>query len=158
MISLIFAMDKNNLIGNGNNLPWHYKEDLEYFKQKTLNHKVVMGENTFYSIGKVLPNRCNVVATLSPDFKHEGVIVINDLIKYLNDNLDTDEEIFIIGGAQIYKLSLPYAKRIYITHIDREYKGDIYFPKINYEDYNVISSTRSGELNFVIYEKKCNKC
>ena len=154
MISLIFAMDKNNLIGNGNNLPWHYTEDLQYFKKTTLNHTVVMGENTFYSIGKPLPGRNNVVATLSKDFKRDDVTVINDLIKYLKDNENSEEEIFIIGGAQIYKLSLPYAKRIYLTHIDKEYKGDIYFPKINYDEYNIISSNKVNELNFVIYEKK----
>ena len=154
MISLIFAMDKNNLIGNGNSLPWHYSEDLKYFKEKTLNHTVVMGENTFYSIGKALPGRKNVVATLTPDFKADNVEVTHDLIKYLKDNMETDEEIFIIGGLQIYKLSLPYAKRIYLTHIDNSHEGDIYFPAIDYSQYNVISSKKVDILNFVIYEKK----
>ncbi|MBP5408017.1 MAG: dihydrofolate reductase, partial [Bacilli bacterium] len=125
MISMIFAMDKNNLIGKGNSLPWHYSLDLKYFKETTLNHTVIMGENTFYSLGKPLPNRKNVVATLNPDFKADGVTVIHDLIKFLKENIDTEEELFVIGGAQIYKLSMLYAKRLYITHIDRAHEGDL---------------------------------
>lgn len=154
MISLIFAMDKNNLIGNGNSLPWHYSEDLKYFKEKTSNHTVIMGENTFYSIGKALSNRRNIVATLTPDFKAEGVEVTHDLISFLKENENTSEEIFVIGGLQIYKLSLPFAKRIYLTHIDREHQGDIYFPQIDYDKYNVISSIKKDFLDFRIYEKK----
>ena len=147
-------MDKNNLIGKGNNLPWHYSLDMKYFKETTLNHSVIMGENTYYSLGKPLPNRVNYVATLNPDFKDERVIVINDLIKFLVDNKDNEEELFVIGGAQIYKLSLPYANRLYITHIDKEHEGDIYFPQINYSDYKIIKENKVDELNFVIYERK----
>ena len=154
MISMIFALDKNNLIGKGNSLPWHYSLDLKYFKETTLNHTVIMGENTFYSLGKPLPNRKNVVATLNPDFKADGVTVIHDLIKFLKENIDTEEELFVIGGAQIYKLSMPYAKRLYITHIDRAHEGDLYFPKIKYDDYNIIKDDKIDELRFVIYERK----
>ena len=120
MISLIWAMDKNNLIGIDNDLSWHYSEDLKYFKEKTTDKKVIMGENTFYSIlnriGKPLPHRKNIVATLDTNFKRDDVEVTYDLIKFLKDNQDTEEEIFVIGGKQIYALSLPYAKRLYITH------------------------------------------
>ena len=154
MISMIFAMDKNNLIGKGNSLPWHYSADMKYFKETTLNHTVIMGENTYYSLGKPLPNRKNVVATLNKDFHDDRVEVIHDLIKYLEDNKDSAEELFVIGGAMIYKLSMPYAKRLYITHIDKEHDGDVYFPKINYDEYNVIKQNKVDELNFVIYERK----
>lgn len=154
MISMIFAMDKNNLIGKGNSLPWHYSADMKYFKETTLNHTVIMGENTYYSLGKPLPNRKNVVATLNKDFHDDRVEVIHDLIKYLEDNKDSEEELFVIGGAMIYKLSMPYAKRLYITHIDKEHDGDVYFPKINYDEYNVIKQNKVDELNFVIYERK----
>ena len=158
MISLIWAMDKNNLIGKDNDLPWHYTEDLQYFKEKTMGKKVIMGENTFYSIEnrihKPLPGRKNVVATLNKDFHYDGVEVTYDLISYLKEHEEDDEDIFVIGGKQIYVLSLPYAKRLYITHIDKEYDGNIYFPKIDYDKYNVISSNKVNELNFVIYERK----
>ena len=107
MRNLIVAIGKNNLIGKDNDLPWNYKEDLQYFKQTTLNKTVVMGENTFYSIfsrtNKLLPNRKMVVATFNKDFKHEGVEVIYDLEKYLKE---TTEDVFVIGGCQIYKASL----------------------------------------------------
>lgn len=155
MISLIFAIDKNNLIGKGNDLPWHYPEDLKYFKTITSGKTVLMGEATFDSIfsriGKPLPNRNNIVATLDLNFKRDGVTIINDLIKFLKE--EHDEEIFVIGGKQIYTLSLPYADRLYITHIDKEYEGDVYFPTIEYEKYKKIKETIDGELNFSVYER-----
>lgn len=155
MISLIFAMDKNNLIGKGNDLPWHYSEDLKYFKRVTLNKPVLMGENTFYSIfnrlKKPLPNRINIVATLNRDFKKEDVIVVNDLISFLKDK--REEEIFVIGGKQIYDLALPYADRLYITHINAEYDGDVYFQNIDYSKYKILKSTEIGELMFNVYER-----
>lgn len=158
MISLIWAMDKNNLIGIDNDLPWHYSEDLKYFKEKTTGKKVIMGENTFYSIlnriGKPLPHRKNIVATLDTNFKRDDVEVTYDLIKFLKDNQDTEEEIFVIGGKQIYALSLPYAKRLYITHINKEHQGNVYFPQIDYSKYNIISKKIVDVLNFVIYERK----
>ncbi len=158
MISLIWAMDKNNLIGKDNDLPWHYKEDLQYFKEKTLDKTVVMGENTFYSIvnrlNKPLPRRVSVVATLNKDFHYDGVTVTYDLISYLKEHENDSEDIFVIGGKQIYALSLPYAKRLYITHIDKEYDGNVYFPPIDYSKYNIISEKQVDELNFVIYERK----
>ena len=158
MISLIWAMDKNNLIGKDNDLPWHYSEDLKYFKEKTRGKKVIMGENTFYSIEnrihKPLPGRINVVATLNKDFHYEGVEVTFDLISYLKEHENDDEDIFVIGGKQIYVLSLPYAKRLYITHINKEYEGNIYFPTIDYNNYNIINKETINELDFVIYERK----
>lgn len=157
MISLIFAMDINNLIGKDNDLPWHYSEDLKYFKAVTSGKKVVMGENTFFSIvnriGKPLPNRENYVATLTNDFNYPNVNVINDLISFLKTIKDVSEEYFIIGGKTIYELSLPYADRLYITHINKEYEGNVYFPKINYSEYKKIKSNKIDELDFCVYER-----
>lgn len=157
MISLIFAMDINNLIGKDNDLPWHYSEDLKYFKTVTSGKKVVMGENTFFSIvnriGKPLPNRENYVATLTNDFNYPNVNVINDLISFLETIKDVSEEYFIIGGKRIYELSLPYADRLYITHINKEYEGNVYFPKINYSEYKKIKSNKIDELDFCVYER-----
>lgn len=155
MVNLIVAIGKNNLIGKGNELPWHYKEDLQYFKQTTLNKTVLMGENTFYSIigmnKKLLPNRKMVVATFDENFKFDGVEVTHDLKKYLQE---TKEEVFIIGGAQIYKFCLPLCDRLYITHVNKEYDGDVYFPEINYDLYNKISQRDSKDLSFCVYERK----
>lgn len=154
MINLIVAIGKNNLIGKDNTLPWHYKEDLQYFKQTTLNKTVVMGENTFYSIvgrnNKLLPNRKMVVATFNKDFHYDGVEVVNDLVTYLTS---TNDDVFIIGGSQIYKTSLEYVDRLYITHINKEYEGNVYFPEIDYSQYKKISQKDSGDLSFCIYER-----
>lgn len=159
MISIIVAIGVNNLIGKGNDLPWYYPEDLKYFKTVTLNKTVLMGENTFYSIvnriNKPLPKRNNIVCTLNKDFHYDGVQVENDLISFLKH--PHDEEIFVIGGMQIYKLALPYADRLYITHVKKEYDGDVFFPTINYDNYKLVSQNDSGDLSFCVYEK-VKKC
>ena len=110
-----------------------------------------MGEQTFYSIfdriKKPLPNRDNIVATLDKDFNFPGVKVTNDLISFLKQK--HEEEIFVIGGLQIYKLALPYADRLYITHINKEYEGDVFFPEIDFANYKLISNKRSRRLGFL---------
>ncbi len=155
MIHIIVAIGMNGLIGKDNDLPWHYKEDLQYFKKTTMNKTVLMGEATFYSIlsrnHKILPHRKNVVATLDPNFHYEGVEVVHDLISYLKT---VQEDIFIIGGKQIYTLSLPYADRLYITHVKRPYEGNVYFSPIDYSKYEKIQERNSGDLSFCVYERK----
>ena len=161
MISLIVAIGKNNLIGKDNNLPWYYPEDLKYFKKVTAGHPVIMGENTFYSIvGRLshpLKGRLNIVATLNKDFKYEqegyDVEVVYDFIEWMKVHKDDSEEYFVIGGKQIYALSLDYVDRMYITHVNKEYDGNVFFPKIDYEKFNKISSTISGDLDFSVYER-----
>jgi len=157
MVNLIVAIGKNNLIGKGNKLPWHYKEDMLYFKNTTMNKKVIMGELTFKSIisyiNKPLPGRTSVIATLT-DYAYPGIEVTNDIIKYLNE-FPKEEEIFIIGGKVIYDLTLDLADRLYITHVNKEYSGDVYFKEIDYSKYNLISSKVSGDLTFSIYERIC---
>ncbi len=108
MVNLIVAIGKNNLIGKGNMLPWHYKEDMKYFKEMTMNKKVIMGELTFKSIisyiNKPLPGRTSIIATLT-DYTYPGIEVTNDIISYL-ENFPKEEEVFIIGGKIIYDLTL----------------------------------------------------
>ena len=161
MISLIVAIGKNNLIGKDNNLPWYYPEDLKYFKKVTAGHPVIMGENTFYSIvsrlSHPLKGRLNIVATLNKDFKYtqEGydVEVVYDFIEWMKAHKSDSEEYFVIGGKQIYALSLDYVDRMYITHVNKVYDGNVFFPKIDYEKFNKISSTISGDLDFSVYER-----
>lgn len=156
MVNLIVAIGKDNLIGKGNLLPWHYKEDMKYFKEMTMGKKVIMGELTFQSIisyiNKPLPGRTNVIATLT-DYTYPGVEVTNDIISFLQ-NFPKEEEIFIIGGKVIYDLTLDLADRLYITHVNKEYEGDVYFKDIDYSNYNVISKKESGDLTFAVYERK----
>lgn len=153
MISLIFAEDKNHLIGTHNTLPWHYKEDLQYFKQTTLNKPVLMGRKTFESIvdrlGKPLPKRRNIVATRS-DFSYEGVQVVNDLEAFLKQ--PHDEEIFVIGGKMIYEAAFKYADQLYITHIDKVYQGDT-FITYDLSAFKLIKERKVGDLNFCLYER-----
>lgn len=155
MISLIVAIAQNNVIGKDNQLPWHYKNDLKYFKEITTNHTVVMGRNTFESIinrnGKILPNRKNVVVTRNRNFKYKDVEVIHDFEEYLKQ--DHKDEIFIIGGNQIFKDSFKYADRLYITHIHKDYDGDVFFPEYNQNDFKLISRNDDGELSFCLYER-----
>ncbi len=154
MISIIFATDPNHLIGKDNDLPWNYSEDLKYFKEKTLNKTVLMGEATFYSIldklGKPLPKRNIIVASLE-EFSYPKVKVINDLIGFLKQ--DHEEEIFIIGGKTIYELAFPYADRLYITHIKKVHEGNVYL-NFNLDNFNLISEQQFPELSFCIYERK----
>lgn len=156
MINLIVAIANNNVIGKGNKLPWHYKEDMEYFKQTTLHKTVIMGEATFQSIlgyiGKPLPQRTSVIATLS-GYHYPGVETTDDILSYLKDFPD-DKEIFIIGGKVIYDITLEIADRLYITHIDKDYEGDVYFKEINYTKYNLIQEQIRGELRFCVYERR----
>jgi dihydrofolate reductase len=156
VINLIVAIAKNNIIGKDNKLPWHYKEDLQYFKDTTLHHTVIMGEATFRSIlsylNKPLPNRTSVVASLS-GYSYPGVETTDDIINYLQ-NFPKEKEIFIIGGKMIYDLTLDLADRLYITHINKEYDGDVQFKEIDYTKYVKIKETIKGELNFSVYERR----
>jgi dihydrofolate reductase len=156
MISLIVAIAKNNVIGKGNKLPWHYKEDMEYFKKTTWGKTVIMGEATFRSIegyiGKPLPGRTSVVASLD-NFTYPGIEVTSDIVSYLK-SVPKDKEVFIIGGKVIYDLTLNLADRLYITHIDKAYEGDVYFKEIDYSKYDIIKDEQHGELRFVVYERR----
>lgn len=153
MVSLIVAYDANLVIGLNGQMPWHFKEDLAYFKKVTEHHSIVMGRKTYESILKYnqapLKNRPHYV--LSRQLKDDRVTVIDDLETFLNTW--TDEEIFVIGGAEIYTLALPFADKLYITHIDDTYQGDTYFPRWNQDDFRLIESHTEGKLTFAVYER-----
>ena len=153
MISLIFALDRNNLFGNKGQLAWHYKEDLQYFKSKTLNKKIIMGEATFKSVlrnGKPLPNRTSVVATLS-DFTFPEVEVTHDIFNYLDEHYD--EDLFVIGGKAIIELTYKKADIIYLTYIDADHEGDTYL-NIDLSNFDLINEDVSGVLHFRTYKRK----
>lgn len=154
MINIVVAIGNNNVIGLDNKLPWYYPEDLQYFKKVTTGKTVVMGRKTFMSIiernGKILPNRKNVVITSDKNFKYHGVEVVNDVPEYLKNI----EDIYIIGGSQIYDLFLPHADRLYITHVKKDYQGNTFFPKIDYSQYELIKQDDQGDLSFCVYQRK----
>ena len=139
MLSIIVAIANNNVIGKDNKLIWHLPEDLKRFKNITTGHTIIMGRKTFESLGRVLPNRKHVILCndMELNIDNENVIVLED-ISLLKEYIDSEEENFVIGGATIYKLLMPYAQKMYITKIDKDFVGDVYFPKINEEEWKII--------------------
>lgn len=121
---------KKRVIGKKGGLPWYIPEELKRFKEITMGHPIIMGRKTYESIGRVLPGRTNLVITHDPDFKAEGCIVAHNLDEALRlaQGKVGDNEVFIIGGGQIYAQALPLAEKLYLTYIDKEIEGDVFFP------------------------------
>ncbi|MGP4065277.1 dihydrofolate reductase [Oceanobacillus sp. M65] len=142
MISLLLAMDRNNLIGRNNDLPWHLPKDLRFFKEKTLGNTIIMGRKTFESIGFPLPKRENIVITSSSELEKEVTCISSvDTIKEWN-KMNPEKEYFVIGGGRLFEQVLPFADRMYITLIDEAFQGDTYFPEISYEDWEEKSKVK----------------
>lgn len=137
MISIIVAMDEKNLIGKGDDLPWYLPADLKRFRELTIGHSVIMGRKTFQSIlkrlGKPLPRRKNIILSRDQEFSftHPNCQVFSSLDEVLKDFRD-EEEVFIIGGREVFAEALPLAQRIYLTIIHHSFKGDVYFPSFNF--------------------------
>jgi len=129
MISLIWAQDKNGLIGADGKLPWRLPADMAWFKKNTMGKPIVMGRKTFDSIGRPLPERTNIVITLQ-NIELDGCTVVHSLNEAIAI-LDKEEELMVMGGAQIYKLAVPQASRLYITQIHAAFEGDTYFPSLD---------------------------
>lgn len=130
VISIIVAIAKNRGIGKNNQLLFDIPEDLLHFKKITENHPVIMGENTYYSIGRPLPQRTNIVLTRNQDLKIEGCLVCFSIEEAIARASEIDkEEIFFIGGGMIYKQALPLADKLYLTVIDAEPDADVFFPE-----------------------------
>ncbi len=157
MISIIVAYDEAHNIGFEGALPWHFKEDLAYFKKITLHHTCVMGRKTYDSIikrlNKPLPDRESIVVTRQ-NLEAEGVTFINDFEAFLSQHQYSEEEIFVIGGKEIYTIALPYTKKLYITHINGVYEGDTVFPEVDFSKYERIYYDAHAALAFAIYERK----
>lgn len=155
MISIIAAIGKNNELGFDNKLLWDIKEDMKYFREITTGKTVVMGYNTYKSIGMPLPKRENIVISRTPI---DGNYMVMSFDHILRRYEFSEDEIFIIGGAKIYNNFLEYAKKLYITHIYDEKTADAYFPQFDENDYNVISSKNglSEEIDytFKVYKRK----
>ena len=155
-ISIIVAMATNRVIGINNSLPWHISDDLKRFKQLTTGSTIIMGRKTYESIGNALPNRTNIVVSRQKNLHYPDVIVC-DSIEDAISQVDDRHDIFIIGGAQIYEQALPYANFMHVTHVDRDIKGDVFFPEYNEKHWKIISAeSRQAEnglpYRFVDYE------
>jgi len=159
-ITLIAAIANDNALGKDNNLIWHLPADLKRFKNTTTGHHIIMGRNTYESIGKPLPNRTSVIITRNPDYKAEGCIVVNSL-KEAIEVAQNDETPFIIGGAQIYEQAIELADKLDITEVHHSFDADVFFPEINKEKWQETSRKNfsSDEKNqydysFVSYKKR----
>jgi dihydrofolate reductase len=146
-VSMIAAMSKNRVIGVDNKLPWHIPEDFKYFKKKTVKKSVIMGRKTHESIGRLLPNRANIIVTRKPDYYVNGAIIVNSIEKALEYCMHSDEAM-IIGGGEIYEQALPHASKIYLTIVDTEVEGDTFFPELNDEWELTSKEQREGDPSF----------
>lgn len=157
MISLIVAHDQKRVIGNENKLPWYLPGDLKYFKEQTMGKPMIMGRKTFESIGKPLPGRRNIVVTRNVAYQHEGIEVATSVEEALK-LAGNVEEVMIIGGEQIFNVTLPIADRLYITHIEHTFEGDTYFPEYG-DNWKLVSKSEPIETEdgysfyYCIYEK-----
>lgn len=161
-IAIIAAVSENNVIGNKNKIPWHLPADLKYFKKTTLGHPVIMGQNTYESIGKPLPKRVNIVLSDNKNYKADGCFVFNSIpeaIKYLKNK--RYKKAFVIGGASIYKQFISSADTIYLTRVLHRFKGDTYFPHIDADKWKVIKDKKYPkddnnpyDMVFMIYKRR----
>lgn len=164
-ISMIAAIANDFSIGKDNDMIWHLPDDLQYFKDKTRNHHILMGRKNFDSLGEKyqpLPKRVNVVITRNKEWQHEGVIVfhsVEDGIAFAKEN--NEEELFIIGGGEIYKEGLKYADLLYITEVDAEFEdAEAYFPEFDKADWKEISREHHAiderhkfQFDYVVYQR-----
>jgi dihydrofolate reductase len=156
--SIIAAVAANRVIGAGNRIPWRLPADLKRFKQLTMGHSLIMGRKTFESIGRPLPGRTSIVVTHQDYAAPEGVLVARSVGEALS--LARGDEVFIAGGAEIYRQTLPMSDRVYLTRLEHEFEGDTFFPETDWSGWRVAERERheAGEgqpfaFEFVTYEK-----
>ncbi len=153
IISIICAIAENRAIGSNNKLLWNIPEDMKFFRETTKGHTVIMGRKTFESIGKPLPKRINILVTRDSKYKAEGCVIassVSDAIEFAKEN--ESEEIFIIGGGQIYEQSMKYADKLYLTIVKGDFEADTFFP--DYSDWKVVKKIdhNNGQYEFSFIE------
>jgi len=161
IISQIAAVSLNNVIGKDNSLPWHMPTDMTYFKNKTWGHHIVTGRRNYEAEGKALPARVNLVLTRNPGFHiNDGIVVhqLNDAIEIAERS--EEDELFIVGGAEIYKLAMKVTERIYLTRIHAQVEGDTFYPELDMNTWEEVSIDRRKadeknpyDYDFIIYER-----
>ncbi len=162
-ITLIVAASDNDAIGKENKMLWHLPDDFKYFKKNTIGHSIIMGRKTFLSIGKALPERRNIVLSRDLNFSAEDVDVANSIPEVLTYCRD-EREIFIIGGAQLYKQMLPLAHKVLLTRVHTNIEGDAYFPSLNTKDWKLChreehpqDERHAYDFTFEVWERNNNQ-
>ena len=149
-ISLIVAMASNRAIGLNNQMPWHLSADLKRFKQVTMGHPIIMGRLTFEAIGKPLPGRTNIIVSRNKAYQQEGCLIADSIESASYKACRLANEVFVIGGATLYKATLPVADNLFITQINQEFEGDTFFPEfdrsqwLEVEREDVTDDTQTG--------------
>ncbi len=164
-LSILVAMAKNRVIGKDNTLPWRLPSDLKRFKALTMGHPIIMGRKTYESIGKPLPGRTSIIVTRQSGYEVEGATVVGSVATALRtcyNNPDTVES-FVIGGADIFQQALTVCDRLYITEIQRDFDGDVLFPKFNRGEWRetlrekyCLDEDDGLEYHFMILDRKWN--
>lgn len=160
LLTMIAAAAKNDALGKDNDLIWHISEDLKRFKRLTSGHAIIMGRKTFESMPKALPNRTNIVLTNKKDYQPEEAIVVHTIEDALNLVKD-DTQPFIIGGGEIYRLFMPYCDRIELTRVHHNFEADVFFPKIDLNQWKEIArenidatKEQPYHYSYITFEKK----
>ena len=162
IISAIVAVSKNGVIGQNGQIPWYLPADLKYFKKITMGHPVIMGRKSFVSIGRPLPGRENIVITRDIYFAASGCLVARNISEAIEIAAATGkEEVFIIGGGEIYQQSIALWDKLYLTKVDLDVSGDVFFPELDWQEWEMISEEEHQEddrnecgYNFQIFTKK----
>ncbi len=175
IVSAIVAAAQNGVIGKDNEIPWHLPKDFAYFKKTTLHHHIIMGRNSYESIGRPLPNRTNIIVTRNPFYAVSGCIVVHSIEEALKlAEQNGEEEAFIIGGGEIFKQSMHLLDKLYLTEVDlntqandvdasgaRQEGNYVYFPKMNFEEWRLVSEEKhlkdeknAADFTFKVFEKR----
>ena len=168
IVSAIVAAAQNGVIGKDNEIPWHLPKDFAYFKKTTLHHHIIMGRNSYESIGRPLPNRTNIIVTRNPFYIVSGCIVVHTIEEALKlAEQNGEEEVFIIGGGEIFKQSMNLLDKLYLTDVDLDTQTNqpegeyVYFPKMNPEEWRLVSEEKhlkdeknGADFTFKVFEKK----
>lgn len=164
-LCVIVAAAQNGVIGRDNALPWHISADLQHFKRITLGKPVIMGRKTFDSIGRPLPGRANIVISRNPEYTVEGarvVATLEEAVSLARDIalIDGVQEIMVIGGADIYRLAIPMARRLYLTEVHADVAGDARLPEVDWTQWREVSRERHAaqdpnpyDYSFVVFER-----
>jgi len=152
-VTLLAAVARNGVIGVDGGLPWHLPDELALFKELTLGHVLVMGRRTFESVGRPLPGRTTVVVTRRPDWEAEGVLRAGSVNEALALAREVDDEVFVVGGAQVYAEALPATDRLALTLVDAEPEGDTVFPEVDWSQWRETARLAGEGWTRVVYER-----
>lgn len=159
ILSTVIAFGENRGIGFGNNLPWNLPDDLKRFKEITRGHTVIMGRKTYESIGRLLPERKNIIITRDNSYEVPGGIVVHTFEEAISQ-CQSEDEVFVIGGGEILKIALPYLNKMYLTHVNATVPADSFFPEFNADEWKIASEeyhpkdeNHAFDFTFKVYEK-----